>query len=169
MEERLSTENARFSGERTEMQDTIRSLQHAQRLNETSVNDSRRRLEDHLARIDRQLCVFFDFRRVPGVCFVGSYMRSVDSDETRSRLSQEVEANRQLQVKSDLDTRTSQRKVDQLVSCSFCRFSCLLQETHKWIWLDPRTVIEERSSFFCSVDSATPRAAHHRPWCCYCC
>lgn len=56
-ESRLTEDHAQVARERTMLQDSLRQLQNEHNSNEKSISQSRRRMEDHLARVDRQLFV----------------------------------------------------------------------------------------------------------------
>ncbi|KAK4051609.1 Protein mlp1 [Microbotryomycetes sp. JL201] len=92
IEKRLSEENAALSKERSHLADLMSNLQTMQNELERAGSESRRRLEEQVMRLEAQ------------------------ATDLRDRLSQETDANRQLSLRREVETRTLQERIEKLTA-----------------------------------------------------
>lgn len=90
VEARLTEDNATLAKERSHMSDLMRNLQAMHNELDRTGNEARQRLEEHVARLNKDLEV------------------------TKDRLSQEVESGRQIALKREVEGREMQEKIDRL-------------------------------------------------------
>ncbi|KAM0789729.1 hypothetical protein ACM66B_006586 [Microbotryomycetes sp. NB124-2] len=92
IEKRLSEENAALSKERSHLADLMSNLQTMQNELERAGSESRRRLEEQVTRLEAQ------------------------ATELREKLSQETDANRQLSLRREVESRTLQERIEKLTA-----------------------------------------------------
>jgi nucleoprotein TPR len=90
VEARLTEDNATLARERSHMSDLMRNLQAMHNELDKTGNEARRRLEDSIARITKEL------------------------EATKDRLSQEAENGRQVALRRELEVRELQDKIEKL-------------------------------------------------------
>lgn len=125
VENRLIEENTALGKERSHLADLMRNLQMMQNDLERAGNESRRRLEELVLRLESQTSAFF----LDLVSFSRLTFSTAFRSELKQKLIREEDSHRQLSLRRDLDNKSYQDRIDKLASSNFRSVSNLFSSS----------------------------------------